>query len=360
MQDEKFMRRAIELAEKGRFSVRPNPLVGCVLVRDGEIIAEGWHDHLGGLHAEQMAIADAESRGVETQGSVAYVTLEPCNHFGRTPPCSEALMWAGVKKVIIGVADPNPTVRGGGIEALSKEGIEVEIGILEKECHDQMSGFMHWCEHRRPQVLLKAATDNNGRIDGDPGKPAIRFSTKESLDLAHEIRRDSMAIIVGVNTVIRDNPRLTVRGGEKYTTDITPKRVVIDPNNRIPMDCHLMTVPGADTYLINTKKYDSSNDRDHVNRIVLPSENGEIDVEKILDCLGDLEVQTLLVEGGLETWKRFLEQKLVDSAHLCISNIELDAQNEDYFYKSYLEEAGLVLKEEITLGNDIITKWERN
>ena len=100
MQDEDFMRRAIELAEKGRFSVRPNPLVGCVLVRDGKIIAEGWHDHLGGLHAEQMAIADAESRGVETQGSVAYVTLEPCNHFGRTPPCSEALMWAGVKKAV--------------------------------------------------------------------------------------------------------------------------------------------------------------------------------------------------------------------------------------------------------------------
>ena len=202
MQDEFFMRQAIKLAEKGRFAVRPNPLVGCVLVRDGKIIAEGWHDHLGGLHAEQMAIADAEARGVETQGSIAYVTLEPCNHFGRTPPCSEALMWAGVKKVIIGVADPNPTVRGGGIEALSKEGIEVEIGVLEKECYEQMSGFMHWCEHRRPHVLLKAATDSNGRIDGDPGKPAVRFSTKKSLEMVHEIRRDSMAIIVGVNTCL--------------------------------------------------------------------------------------------------------------------------------------------------------------
>ena len=359
MQDEFFMRRAIELAEKGRFAVRPNPLVGCVLVRDGEIIAEGWHDHLGGLHAEQMAIADAEARGVETQGSIAYVTLEPCNHFGRTPPCSEALMWAGVKKVIIGVADPNPTVRGGGVDALSKEGIEVEIGLLEEECYAQMSAFMHWCEHRTPHVLLKAATDNNGRIDGDPGKPAVRFSTKKALEMVHEIRRDSMAIIVGVNTVIRDDPKLTVRG-IKSSADIVPKRVVIDPNNWIPIDCQLMTTPDAETYLINAKKYDKTKDQAHVNRIVLPTENGDIDVKKILHCLGDLEVQTLLVEGGLETWKRFLDQKLVDSAHLCISNIELDAQNEDYFYKSHLEEAGLVLKEEITLGNDIITKWERN
>tara|TARA_B100000900_G_scaffold414887_1_gene442930 strand:+ start:1185 stop:2267 length:1083 start_codon:yes stop_codon:yes gene_type:complete len=359
MQDEHFMQRAIELAEKGRYSVRPNPLVGCVLVRDGEIIAEGWHDHLGGLHAEQMAIADAESRGVETQGSVAYVTLEPCNHFGRTPPCSEALMWAGVKKVVIGIADPNPTVRGGGLEALSREGIEIEIGVLEKECHQQMSAFMYWCEHKRPQVLLKAATDSNGRIDGDPEKPATRFSSKESLELVHKIRRDSMAIIVGVNTVIRDNPKLTVREGEKKPHDIVPKRVVIDPNNRIPVDSHLMSVSDAETYLINAKMYDSGNDKSHVNRIVLPSEDGEIDVEKILDCLGDLEVQTLLVEGGLKTWNRFLKLKLVDSAHLCVSRMELDAKNRDYFHKNCLEDAGLILKEEITLGNDTITKWER-
>lgn len=359
MQDEFFMRRAIELAEKGRYSVRPNPLVGCVLVRDGEIIAEGWHDHLGGLHAEQMAIADAESRGVETQGSIAYVTLEPCNHFGRTPPCSEALMWAGVKKVIVGVSDPNPTVRGGGVEALTKEGIETEIGILENECHEQMSEFMHWCKHRRPKVLLKAATDINGRIDGDPEKPAVRFSSKESLELVHEIRRDSMAIIVGVNTVIRDNPKLTVRGTEKSESDFIPKRVVIDPNNKIPNDCYLMVESDAETYLINSKEYDSTNDEKHVNRIILPSINGKIDVNKILDYLGDLEVQTLLVEGGLETWKRFLEEKLVDSAHLCISDIELDAENEDFFFKSHLENAGLILKNEIILGNDRITKWER-
>ena len=144
MTDEaEFMRRAIELAERGRHRVMPNPLVGCVLVRDGKIIAEGWHDHLGGLHAEQMAIADAEAKGVETQGSTAYVTLEPCNHFGRTPPCTEALLWAGVKKVIIGADDPNPTVRGEGAGVLLKSQVEVESGLLAEECCEQMSEFMH-------------------------------------------------------------------------------------------------------------------------------------------------------------------------------------------------------------------------
>ena len=168
-----------------------------------------------------------------------------------------------------------------------------------------------------------------------------------------------MAIIVGVNTVIRDNPKLTVRGTEKSESDIIPKRVVIDPNNKIPNDCYLMVESDAETYLINSKEYDSTNDGKHVNRIILPSINGKIDVNKILDYLGDLEVQTLLVEGGLETWKRFLEEKLVDSAHLCISDIELDAENEDFFFKSHLENAGLILKNEIILGNDRITKWER-
>ena len=138
------MRRALELAERGRGRVVPNPLVGCVLVQDGAIIAEGWHDHIGGLHAEQMAIADAEVRGIPTTGSTAYITLEPCNHFGRTPPCTEALLWAGITHVVIGAADPNPTVRGGGTAALRAEGVEVDEGLLQDECEEQMLEFMHW------------------------------------------------------------------------------------------------------------------------------------------------------------------------------------------------------------------------
>jgi diaminohydroxyphosphoribosylaminopyrimidine deaminase/5-amino-6-(5-phosphoribosylamino)uracil reductase len=221
-----------------------------------------------------------------------------------------------------------------------------------------MSAFMHWCKNRRPHVLLKAATDSNGRIDGDPEKPAIRFSSKESLELVQNLRRDAMAILVGVNTVIRDNPRLTVRGDNLPQVDNIPKRIVIDPNNRIPQDSHLMTESDAETYLINTKKYDTSKDMNHVNRIILPSENGEINVEKILDCLGDLEIQTLLVEGGLNTWKRFLDSNLVNSAHLCVSKKILPGKSEAYFTNVNLENAGLKIVEKINLGTDKISRWE--
>ena len=211
-QDEQFMRLALELGSRGGHKVLPNPQVGCLLVRDGKVIAEGWHDHIGGLHAEQMAIADAESRGVPTQGSTAFVTLEPCNHFGRTPPCTEALLWAGIERVVIGSMDPNPTVRGDGAGSLEDNGVEVITGVLESECNHQMRPFMHWCRNRRPFVTLKAALDSNGFTDREIDLDPIRFSSDESLRLVHELRAESMAILVGVNTVIRDNPSLTVRG----------------------------------------------------------------------------------------------------------------------------------------------------
>ena len=231
-EDENYMLQALEIAQKGRWRVMPNPLVGRVIVKEGEIIAKGWHDHIGGLHAEQMAIADAEDKGISLQGATAYITLEPCNHFGRTPPCTEALLWAGIKKVVIGALDPNPTVRGGGLEMLQKEDFKVKNGVLEELCEEQMESFMHWCRNRRPLVTLKAATDINERIDGAKDKPAKRFSSDESLKLVHELRADSMAILVGVNTVMRDDPELTVRGPELGPRE-APIRVVVDPNNRM-------------------------------------------------------------------------------------------------------------------------------
>ena len=162
--DRVFMEHALLVAERGRGKVSPNPLVGCVLVKDGVVIAEGWHDHLGGLHAEQMAIHDAEEKGHSPNGSTAYVTLEPCNHFGRTPPCTEALMWAGVSEVVIAHHDPNPTVRGNGCRVLEEAGIPTRVGLMESDAHEQMRAFMHWCEHRRPLITVKLALDANGSV----------------------------------------------------------------------------------------------------------------------------------------------------------------------------------------------------
>ena len=352
---ERYMKRAIELAERGRHRVMPNPLVGCILVKDDEVVAEGWHDHIGGLHAEQMAIADAESKSVATRGATAYVTLEPCNHFGRTPPCTEALLWAGVSKVVIGAMDPNPTVRGDGARTLEESGVEVVTGVLEAECERQMEEFIHWCRERRPLVTLKASTDAKGRIDGDSSKPAVRFSSDSSLRMAHEIRADSMAILVGVGTVIRDDPSLTVRGPEIDPRE-QPTRVVVDPNDRTPEDCRLMVDGEAPTLLIQSSEYDSSGDERHVERIVIPE--GEIPIARILDMLGDMGLQSLLVEGGLDTWSRFLSEKMVDRARICVSDIDLGGDGPTFDKKS-LSESGLIRVSEEKVRGDSIEWWTR-
>ena len=289
------MRRALEVAEKGRGQVRPNPLVGCVLVKDGEVIAEGWHDHLGGLHAEQMAIHDAEEKGHNTNGAIAYVTLEPCNHFGRTPPCTEALLWAGISEVIVAHGDPNPLVRGNGIAVLVEAGITVSSGLLEQEASEQMREFLHWCENRRPYVTVKVAIDANGSVD-DLAEDSGRFTSTECLEKVHELRRDCCAILVGANTVIRDNPALTVRLVE---TERQPLRIVIDPNNRIQPDSKILN----DGFSTRHLKDDFRG------------------LDSMLDMLGDLEIQRLMVEGGPTTINHFLEQNLVDEFILVQSSV---------------------------------------
>ena len=293
--EREYMSRALEVAEKGRGKVRPNPLVGCVLVKDGNVIAEGWHDHLGGLHAEQMAIHDAEEKGHSTNGATAYITLEPCNHFGRTPPCTEALLWAGISEVVIAHGDPNPLVRGNGVSVLEEAGIKVESGLLEEEAAEQMREFLHWCENRRPYVTVKVAVDANGSVD-DLSKDAGRFTSEECLKQVHVLRKDCCAVLVGANTVIRDDPALTVR---LVDTERQPIRVVIDPNNRISPDSKILTDGFATRHM--TEDFRG-----------LPA---------LLDMLGDLEIQRLLVEGGPTTINHFLEEGLVDEFILVQSNV---------------------------------------
>ena len=356
-QDEQFMRLALKLGSRGGHKVLPNPQVGCLLVRDGKVIAEGWHDHIGGLHAEQMAIGDAESRGVPTQGSTAFVTLEPCNHFGRTPPCTEALLWAGIERVVIGSMDPNPTVRGDGAGSLEDNGVEVITGVLESECNHQMRPFMHWCRNRRPFVTLKAALDSNGFTDRQIDLDPIRFSSDESLRIVHELRAESMAILVGVNTVIRDNPSLTVRG-----IDIGPReqplRVIVDPNCKVKGDYKVLCDEQAKTLLIHISEPDLVDDSELVERIVLSDSVGEIAISRILDMLGDRGIQTLLVEGGSDTWNRFVESGLVDMAHICRSQIELDGARFP-FDENKLRKCGLTKIRTFNSGGDLITHWEK-
>jgi len=356
-QDEQFMRLALELGSRGGHKVLPNPRVGCVLVRDGKVIAEGWHDHIGGLHAEQMAIADAESRGVSTQGSTAFVTLEPCNHFGRTPPCTEALLWAGIQRVVIGSMDPNPTVRGNGADSLEGNGVKVITGVLQSECDHQMRPFMHWCQNRRPFVILKAALDSNGFTDREIGLDPVRFSSDESLRLVHQLRAESMAILVGVNTVIRDNPSLTVRGIDMGPRE-QPLRVIVDPKCKVKGDYKVLSDEEAETLLIHISESDLNDESEMVERIVLPNSEGEIPISRILDMLGDRGIQTLLVEGGSDTWNRFVESGFVDMAHICRSQIQLEGARFP-FDENTLHECGLTKTRTFDSGGDLITHWEK-
>ena len=310
-----FMERALEVAERGRGDVNPNPLVGCILVKEGEIISEGWHNHLGGLHAEQMAIANAEKNGKNTNGATAYVTLEPCNHHGRTPPCTEALLWAGINEVIISHIDPNPTVKGGGIKALKNAKINVKMGLLRDKSKLQMESFLNWCENKIPIVTLKMATDCDGYID-DKSKSSERFSSETTLNLVHKLRSFSDAILVGVNTVIRDDPQLTVRRINREHIR-NPLRIVLDRKLRIPINSKLLN-DGIPTLIVfsieNIEKIKSLKEKKNVELLKI-NENKiseGINPSDLLLKLGERGIQELLIEGGTETARRFVKYKLID------------------------------------------------
>ena len=332
-EDEAFMQHALDVAERGRGRVAPNPLVGCVLVKEGEIIAEGWHDHLGGLHAEQMAIHDAEAKGKSPNGATAYVTLEPCNHYGRTPPCTEALLWSGVQHVIVAHPDPNPTVRGKGFQVLRDAGITVESGLLEQQAAEQMKPFLHWCEHRRPIVTVKLAVDANGSVD-DRSEAPQRFTSQACLDEVHRLRMDCDAILVGAETVERDNPSLTVR---RIETERQPLRVILDPQERTNANATVYT-DGHETMQIGAD-YNG----------LLP----------LLNRLGDMEKQRLLVEGGPTTILSFLREGLVDEFYLVQSTIIHQQPVPSNIDERLLVWAGLTLDRTETWGEESVQVWKR-
>eukprot|EP00177_Eucheuma_denticulatum_P000470 GFKZ01000826.1.p1 GENE.GFKZ01000826.1~~GFKZ01000826.1.p1 ORF type:complete len:405 (-),score=44.43 GFKZ01000826.1:1614-2828(-) len=231
--DSDIMHRCVDLAKNALGQTRPNPPVGCVLLSpDGKILGEGFHARAGSAHAEVAALADAADKGNSVKGATAYVTLEPCNHFGRTPPCSRTLMQAGVKKVKVGMVDPNPRVDGGGIERLRRGGVEVEVGVEEQICKDLVEGFVRRVEKKRPIGVLKYAMTLDGKIASEQGKS--KWVTGEyARKRVHAIRRSADAIVVGGQTVRMDDPRLTVRDVPRNGL-LEPIRVVMTRSMRLP------------------------------------------------------------------------------------------------------------------------------
>ncbi|MBW4431988.1 MAG: bifunctional diaminohydroxyphosphoribosylaminopyrimidine deaminase/5-amino-6-(5-phosphoribosylamino)uracil reductase RibD [Pelatocladus maniniholoensis HA4357-MV3] len=240
--DQAMMRRCLELAERALGRTSPNPMVGAVIVKDGEIIGEGFHPRAGEPHAEVFALKAA---GVNAHGATIYVSLEPCNHYGRTPPCSEALVAAGVAKVVVGMVDPNPLVGGGGIAKLRAAGIEVIVGVEEAACRRLNEGFIHRILYKRPLGILKYAMTLDGKIATTTGHSAW-VTNQEARSVVHQLRAACDAVIVGGNTVRLDNPRLTSHQQEAHN----PLRIVMSRTLNLPAQAHLWQTEEAPTLVL--------------------------------------------------------------------------------------------------------------
>lgn len=306
--DTKYMKRALTLAKKGLGKTQPNPVVGCVIVKNGSVIGEGWHKKAGGPHAEVNALAMA---GDKARGADVYVTLEPCSHTGKTPPCCEALIRAGVKRVVAGMGDPNPLVNGKGLRALQKAGIETFCGMLENECRAINRPFLKFMATGLPYVTFKCAMTLDGKIASVTGESRW-ISCEESRTVVHRMRAYSDAIMVGVDTIIADNPHLTVR----HVKGRDPLRVIVDSHLRTPESVSVVSGQLAAGTVIATIE---SNPKVHARYLengaailVCKSDRGKVDMSDLWDKLGKRGIRTILLEGGSRLAGEALRQGLID------------------------------------------------
>ena len=314
--DEKYMRLAMQLAGNAIGRTSPNPLVGAVIVKDNRVVGCGWHRKAGTPHAEVHALNQA---GELAQGADVYVTLEPCAHYGKTPPCAKALVEAKVKNVYGGLLDVNPKVAGKGFKILEDAGIHVEYGFLQDELRKQNEVFFKWIEHKKPFVVLKAAMTLDGKIATATGQS--KWITNEtSRAYGYKLRDIYDGIMVGINTVIEDNPMLTARvdGGKN------PIRIVVDSSLRIDINANVVQDKSAKTIIATTDKADKDKilklQAQDVDVIVVDKDkNDKVDIEKLLDILGQQNICSILVEGGATLSGSFVAKKLVDKVYFFIA-----------------------------------------
>lgn len=314
--DEKYMRLAMQLAGNAIGRTSPNPLVGAVIVKDNRVVGCGWHRKAGTPHAEVHALNQA---GELAQGADVYVTLEPCAHYGKTPPCAKALVEAKVKNVYGGLLDVNPKVAGKGFKILEDAGIHVEYGFLQDELRKQNEVFFKWIEHKKPFVVLKAAMTLDGKIATATGQS--KWITNEtSRAYGYKLRDIYDGIMVGINTVIEDNPMLTARvdGGKN------PIRIVVDSSLKIDINANVVQDKSAKTIIATTDKADKDKilklQAQDVDVIVVDKDkNDKVDIEKLLDILGQQNICSILVEGGATLSGSFVAKKLLDKVYFFIA-----------------------------------------
>lgn len=313
--DERWMKRALRLAEKGRGRTSPNPMVGAVLIQDGEVVGEGYHSKAGEAHAEIVAIGKA---GEKARNAILYTNLEPCSHFGKTPPCAPAVIRAGLKRVVIGMEDPNPQVKGKGLEALRKAGLDVEVGILKEECERLNEAFCKYIIKREPFVLLKVASTLDGKIATERGDS--KWITGEtSRKFVHRLRDQVDGLLVGIGTILKDDPMLTARikGGQD------PYRIILDSRLRISEEARVVAEAPEKTIIATTElapaEKRESLERRGVRVLIIDSSQERVNLKALLSKLGEMEMVSLLVEGGSEVNGSFLDQGLIDKIFLFFS-----------------------------------------
>lgn len=320
-QDQVYMAHAIELAKKGRFTTSPNPNVGCVIVNDDQVVGEGFHFKAGEAHAEVHALAKAQS---QAKGATCYVTLEPCSHFGRTPPCAVALVKAGVKRVVVAMVDPNPKVAGKGIAILKEANITVEVGVLESEANQLNNGFIKRMKTKMPRVTVKSASSLDGKTALSNGESKWITGPKARIDV-QGFRAVQSAILTGVNTVLADDPSLNVRFDELAQSDHfsdeineaqlrQPIRIILDSNNRLTLKEKMFSLPGRVIIVSLSSRQDliQSFVADAEQIIIKADENKQIDLNELLLELGKLEINDLWVESGTILSGQFFQKSLVD------------------------------------------------
>jgi len=297
MERTEYMQRALELAVKGKGFTNPNPLVGCVLVKEGRIIGEGYHEYYGGAHAEVNAL----NRALEdVRGAELYVNLEPCSHYGKTPPCALKIIEKGIRKVYVAMEDPNPKVAGRGIALLREAGIEVELGLLQKEARHLNEIFCKYITTAQPFVTLKTALSLDGKI-GLRGRKRVQLTGREANLEAHRLRHNHSAIMVGIGTVLEDDPLLTARiEGEKLSQ---PVRVIVDSRLRIPLEARVLEDISNSPVVIACTENSPPAKRTllqerGIELLLLPEKEGSVDLKALLTRLGAMGIDSVLLEGG--------------------------------------------------------------
>ena len=315
--DAHFMQRAILLAQAGRGRVHPNPLVGAVVVKRDRIIGEGAHERFGQSHAEVNALLSAKE---DPKGATLYINLEPCPHFGKTPPCTDLILESKIRRVVIGMQDPNPLVRGRGMKILKRGGVEVVCGVLEREAQELNRDFSHWISHKTPYVIVKAAQSLDGKIATRTGNSQW-ITGKKSRIFSHELRASADAVLVGVNTLLKDDPRLDTRLAsiQRY-----PVKIVLDSFLRTPSSARIFTRKPANQVIIVTTKRAPQKQWPRLERkaevlLVPEKKKGFIDWNILLKELGRRGIVNLLIEGGGEVIGSAIHEKIVHEIYIFVA-----------------------------------------